>query len=127
MSSIRTSVMVAGQALHGLCYAFFFTAGYLYIDEHSPREGRAGAQQIYTILIMGLGYFAGHSIAGRLGEFFLIDPVLKLIDFPKFWSVPAVSAVVTGILLLIFFKPEPSEPCDKEEALQKAGLESGEI
>ncbi|MFO7975395.1 MAG: MFS transporter [Candidatus Hydrogenedentota bacterium] len=98
-------LVVAVITMHGLCYAFFFTAAYIYIDEHSTRQARAGAQQLYTILIMGFGYFLGHTIAGKLGDLFL-DPVIGGIDFHKFWAVPAAGAVVIGLFLLVAFRAE---------------------
>jgi len=98
-------LVAAAIAMHGLCYAFFFTAAYIYIDEHSTRRARAGAQQLYTILIMGLGYFMGHSTAGKLGQWFL-DPATGTIDFHKYWAVPAITAVLIGTFLAVAFHAE---------------------
>jgi nucleoside transporter len=102
-------LVVAVITMHGICYAFFFTASYIYIDEHSSREARAGAQQLYTILIMGFGYFMGHTTAGKLGEWFL-DPATGVIDFHKYWAVPATGAVLIGLFLLAAFRAEAPEP-----------------
>lgn len=99
------ALVVAAISMHGFCYAFFFTAAYIYIDEHSTRQARAGAQQLYTILVMGFGYFLGHTTAGKLGEGFL-DPVTGGIDFHKFWAVPAATAVFIGLFLLAAFRAE---------------------
>ncbi len=103
------ALVVAAIPMHGFCYAFFFTASYIYIDEHSTRQARAGAQQLFTILIMGFGYFMGHTTAGRLGEWFL-DPATGTIDFHKFWAVPAASAVVIALFLLAAFRTETPLP-----------------
>ncbi len=113
-------LVVAVITAHGFCYAFFFTASYIYIDEHSSREARAGAQQLFTILIMGVGYFLGHVTAGRLGEWSL-DPVTEAIRFRQYWAVPAVSAVVIALFLLVAFRaetPELNEVPDSAAALE---------
>ncbi len=102
-------LVVAALATHGFCYAFFFTASYIYIDEHSSREARAGAQQLFTILIMGAGYFLGHISAGKLGEWFL-DPATNAIHFRPFWAVPAAGAVVIALFLLAAFHAETPQP-----------------
>jgi len=102
-------LVVAVIAAHGFCYAFFFTASYIYIDEHSTRQARAGAQQLFTILIMGIGYFLGHATAGKLGDWFL-DPATNAINFHLFWAVPAASAVAIALFLLVAFRAEAPLP-----------------
>jgi nucleoside transporter len=103
------SFVVAALANHGFCYAFFFTAGYLYIDEHSSAEARAGAQQIYTALIMGVGFFLGHTTGGWLGRWFTIAGTTD-IDFQKFWAVPGGIAMVIIVFFFLFFREEKGTP-----------------
>lgn len=98
-------LILAGIVAHGFCYAFFFTAGYIYVDAHSPRSARAGAQQLYSILIMGFGYFAGHMIAGAFGRRFA-EGDEALIDFHRFWSMPALFALVVVAALVFLFREE---------------------
>lgn len=96
-----------GVALHGVCYAFFFSNGYIYVNAHTPPEARAGAQQLYTTIILGAGNLAGSLSAGLTGKLLTI-PGTALIHFPRFWLVPAALAFVVAVLMSLFFREETS-------------------
>ena len=46
-------LMVAINVVHGMCYAFFFAAVYIFVDEHFPKDSRASAQGLFNLLILG--------------------------------------------------------------------------
>ena len=46
-------LMVAINVVHGMCYAFFFAAVYIYVDERCPRDARASAQGLFNLVILG--------------------------------------------------------------------------
>ncbi|NLE67636.1 MAG: nucleoside permease [Lentisphaerae bacterium] len=56
--------VIASMALHGLAYAFFFDAGFIYMNRVAPPEIRASAQALYTTVTIGLGLFAGTQLTG---------------------------------------------------------------
>ena len=58
-------LMVAVNVVHGMCYAFFFAAVYIFVDEHFPKDSRASAQGLFNLLILGLGPFVGSLLVGR--------------------------------------------------------------
>ena len=98
-----TPLIIAGICLHGVCYAFFFTAGYIYIDQHSSPETRAGAQQLFTIMISGLGVLSGSLASGYVGQWCLREST-GLIDYHQFWLVPAGMGLVVAVILALFFR-----------------------
>ena len=63
-------LMVAVNIVHGMCYAFFFAAVYIFVDEHFPRDSRASAQGLFNLLILGLGPFFGSLLWGDLADRF---------------------------------------------------------
>ena len=63
-------LMVAVNVVHGMCYAFFFAAVYIFVDEFFPRDSRASAQGLFNLLILGLGPFVGSLLWGALGDRF---------------------------------------------------------
>jgi len=97
---------------HGICYAFFFTTAFIYVDLHSTAETRAGAQQLFNLLISGFGTLLGNLIAGKMATLFF-DNVSRQIDFTKFWSMSILGAVTLSLVLILFFHEE------KEEALSQ--------
>ena len=99
----RTAILI-GIGLHGLCYAFFFTAAYIYVDNHSTADTRAGAQQLFTILISGAGPLVGFLMAGYTAQF-LTAPATGLVNYQIFWTVPAVMGVGVAVVMAVFFRP----------------------
>ncbi len=63
-------LMVAINLVHGMCYAFFFAAVYIFVDERCPRDARASAQGLFNLVILGVGPFAGSLLWGWLGDVF---------------------------------------------------------
>ncbi|HOV74606.1 MAG TPA: MFS transporter [Candidatus Hydrogenedentes bacterium] len=100
-----TGLILAAIATHGVCYAFFFTAGYIYIDRHSTPETRAGAQQIFTIMISGLGVLGGSLASGFTGQLFT-DPATGHIHYGLFWLVPAALGLAVSAVLAFRFKEQ---------------------
>lgn len=58
-----TWMLLAGVALHGICYDFFFVTGFIYTDKKAPAEVRSQAQSLLVFLTQGLGMFFGFRMA----------------------------------------------------------------
>ncbi len=59
-------MIIAGIALHGVCYDFFFVTGQIYTDQVAPRQVRAQAQGLLVLFTLGLGMAIGAQVAGRI-------------------------------------------------------------
>jgi hypothetical protein len=55
---------VAGILFHGPAFALFFTTAFIFIDTFTDTESRAGVQQLFSVLSIGIGNFAGSILAG---------------------------------------------------------------
>jgi len=108
-----SALIITGVAFHGICYAFFFTTGYLYVDQHSTAETRAGAQQLFTIMISGFGVFGGALLSGRTGQW-LAAAGTSHVNYHVFWLVPAALGFAVALALLLFFKEESPFTRDHE-------------
>jgi MFS family permease len=89
--------------LHGICYAFFFAAVYIFVDEFFPKDARSSAQGLFNFLILGLGPFASNFLWAYLGTAFQIPG--DGIDFQRLFLVPASIGLGASLLLLLFFRP----------------------
>jgi MFS family permease len=96
-------LMIAINVVHGMCYAFFFAAVYIFVDEQFPRDSRASAQGLFNLLILGLGPFAGSLLWGELGDRFRTPT--GDVDFERLFLVPAWLGVAATVLLLVAFHP----------------------
>ena len=95
-------LMVAVNVVHGMCYAFFFAAVYIFVDEYFPRDSRASAQGLFNLLILGLGPFVGSLLWGALGDRLT---TAGQVDFTRLFMAPAWLAVAALLLLLVAFRP----------------------
>ena len=97
-------LMVAINVVHGMCYAFFFAAVYIFVDEHFPKDSRASAQGLFNLLILGLGPFVGSLLWGALGDRYRTTD--GAVDFERLFLVPAWLGVIATVLLLVAFHPD---------------------
>jgi nucleoside transporter len=97
-------LMIAVNVVHGMCYAFFFAAVYIFVDEQFPKDARASAQGLFNLLILGLGPFAGSLLWGELGDRFRTAD--GQVDFETLFLFPAWFGVAAAVLLLVAFHPQ---------------------
>jgi MFS family permease len=100
-------LMVAVNVVHGMCYAFFFAAVYIFVDEHFPKDARASAQGLFNLLIIGLGPLVGSLLWGSLGDRFTVPG--GGVDFGRLFLVPAWLGVAALVLLVIGFRPRSAD------------------
>ena len=96
-------LMVAINVVHGMCYAFFFAAVYIFVDEYFPKDSRASAQGLFNLLILGLGPFFGSLLWGRLAD--SLRTGSGDVDYQTLFQAPAGLAVAAMVLLLVAFRP----------------------
>ena len=93
-------VIVASQALHGVCFACFYTAAWIYIDRLAEKDIRASAQSLIG-LVLGIGPILGGIISAKLAG--LCTPAGGTLNFSPFWyGVAAISLAATLFLALCF-------------------------
>ena len=94
------SVIVASLSLHGVCFACFYAAAFIYIDRLADEDVRHSAQTVFGILL-GAGPVLGGWLNGRLARIY--TPQGGALNYSYFWyTVAAVGAVATVILAVLF-------------------------
>lgn len=114
---LPVSMLVVSQALHGICYACFFAATYIYVDRIAPPDVRHSAQTVYAILILGFGPIVGGWLSGYLQELFTVD---KAVDFSRLWLALSIIALATALFFVAAFRDETR---DREEGKGEEGEE----
>ncbi len=108
-------LVIASLGLHGFCYVFFFTAAYIYVDNIAPKDIRASAQALISVVILGLGNYVGSLFCGWIQGLFLKDATGASIEVLKAgWRntflVPTALTLVCLIVFLAFFREKKAAP-----------------
>ena len=108
-------LIVGVNIVHGMAYAFFFAAVYIFVDEKFPKDARASAQALFNLLILGIGPFLGGLLWGWLGD--VLRTPDGQVDFGRLFLGPAWLAAAAVVLLLVAFHPDA---VGKKEAVRSA-------
>ncbi|MFW6360118.1 MAG: MFS transporter [Spirochaetota bacterium] len=101
LSALNRSPLPAyiGIAFHGPAFAFYFSAAFIYIDSFTDSESRAGMQQLFNLVTMGIGNFLGSMLAGAVFDITVVDGRVR---YEWFWGVPAVLVIAMLVVLASF-------------------------
>jgi nucleoside transporter len=103
-------LVLLGIALHGVCFDFFFAAGFIYVDEKAPSDIRGSGQALFTFLTYGVGMWLGNEVSGKLGDFYTkqvidaTDKEVAVTDWTMFWLIPAIGVLVCFAVFVLFFR-----------------------
>ena len=92
--------VVPALALHGVCFGCFFFVAFMIVDELTTKDVRASAQNLYNLIIMGLGVIVGNLFAGWV-DTWAAGP--EGVNWRSFFSIPMWIAVACLALLLLFY------------------------
>jgi nucleoside transporter len=115
-------LILVGLALHGICFDFFFAAGFIHVANTAPKDIVNSGQALFGSLTYGLGMYLGTEASGWINHYFTresADPAtgeaVKTTDWSKFWLVPCVGVVASLILFLALFSPPAKKADEKGE------------
>ncbi len=97
-----TWLIILVFVLHGICYAFFFAAVYIFVDEYFPKDVRASAQGLFNVMIFGLGAIAANTLCPKLTKIYTANGVT---DFQTLFLIAGGVALAATITLALFFHP----------------------
>ena len=104
--SLPVWLIVVSQALHGIRFAFFFAAAFMYVDRITDKDIRHSAQTVFGIIILGGGPVIGGWLSGFLQEYYTANGVF---NFSNFWYTIAGLSILTTLFFYLLFKDELSE------------------
>jgi MFS family permease len=108
--SVSPWLVIASLALHGVCFDFFFAAGFIYVDNEAPNEIRASAQGLFTFLTYGLGMWLGNVVSGYVADNYTTHPSgptsPAVHDWYHIWMIPSIGVLVSLVIFALFFRVE---------------------
>jgi nucleoside transporter len=103
-------IILFGVALHGICFDFFFAAGFIHVENTAPKDIQASGQSLFAVLTYGLGMYLGTEFSGWLNQRCTretIDPrsgeKVTTTDWRTFWLVPCVGVLIALAAFVLFF------------------------
>ncbi len=124
-------VAIAGVSLHGLCFGCFIFVAFMVVDEETTSDVRASAQNLFNMVIVGIGIIVGSwfatSVVGAWATERVVpegggDPV-SVMNYTKLFSIPMWMALACLGALAVFyprrgrFERTGSEPASFEDQL----------
>ncbi|MFT7667796.1 MAG: nucleoside transporter [Planctomycetota bacterium] len=95
-----TLALLTGLTLHGLCFGCFIFVAFMIVDEETSKDVRASAQNLFNLVIIGIGVIVGSKIAGWTSEWASASGEM---DYTKLFGVPMWAALICFVLLLIAY------------------------
>jgi MFS family permease len=101
------ALLLAGIALHGACYDFFFVVGQIYTDTRAGERYRSSAQGLITLATYGVGMLIGFKVAGIVVDRYAAAGAH---DWQAVWLVPAAIAAAIFVAFALAFRGAVSRP-----------------
>jgi nucleoside transporter len=100
-------LVIASLTLHGFCYVFFFVVGFIYADQVAPKDIKASAQGLMSLVVLGVGSYLGSLFSGKIGDMFT-NPTTHVINWTGVFLVPCALTILCAIVFPLLFKEQPA-------------------
>ena len=97
-------VVVSSQLLHGICYACFFAAAFIYVDRIADADIRHSAQTVFGIIILGLGPVLSSTFLAWMVR--VLPESRYAIDYSGLWWTVALIGLGAAVIVATFFRDE---------------------
>jgi len=94
-------LILLGVALHGLCFGCFIFVAFMIVDEQTTADIRASAQNLFNLVIVGIGIIVGSWFATSIVA--AAAQTDQGMNFTHLFSVPMWMALGCLLLLLILY------------------------
>lgn len=95
--------VMVGIVMHGLCFGCFIFVAFMVVDEQSSGDVRATAQNLFNLVIVGIGVAVGSWVATSIVGEWAKDAATGAMDWTKLFSVPMWASLACLVLMLIFY------------------------
>ena len=126
-------MVLFGVAIHGICFDFFFAAGFINADLIAPKSLTATAQTLYGFLVYGLGMYLGSELSGWLNQYFTKATTAAdgtpdtITNWRAFWAIPGICvAICAGLFFMSTFGKPPADDSTNVPAITVPASEVGD-
>ena len=117
---------ILGVALHGFCFGCFIFVAFMVVDENTTPDVRASAQNLFNLVIVGIGIIVGSMFATKIAEMnsFIDTDGTQQMDYTGLFSVPMWMSVACLIALLVFYPARRIVHPSNQQENPEFGVES---
>lgn len=102
-----TAVVIASQALHGVCFACFYACAFIYVERVAPADVRHSAQTVFGIVLLGIGPLLAGLALEWMSEFAKV-PDDGAMNYRRFWAANAAIGLIATVILTLLFRLDPA-------------------
>ena len=95
--------VLLGVALHGVCFGCFIFVAFMVVDEYTTADIRATAQNLFNLVIIGIGIIVGSLFATSVVARYATAGGAQQMDYERLFSVPMYMAIACFVLMLLFY------------------------
>ena len=86
----QLGMVIGGILLHGLCFGCFIFVAFMVVDEQMTPDVKASGQNLFNLVIVGIGIIVGSLIAGWVAGWATVDDQMQ---YDKLFSLPMWGAL----------------------------------
>jgi MFS family permease len=95
------AAIIFGLALHGLVFGCFFFLVFITLDEYTTKDVRSSAQNVFNLIIFGVGVILGNWLSGQLGKW--VTSASGATNWQQFYAIPGWITLACLAAFLIFY------------------------
>jgi len=96
------AILIAGVAMHGLCFGCFVFVAFMVVDEETTHDVRASAQSLFSLILFGIGIIVGSKLAGYAAGLSRLPDGVGM-DYTRLFSYPMWGALACLVGMLVFY------------------------
>jgi nucleoside transporter len=95
-------LVVASLFTHGFFFTFFFVVGFIFIDSVAPKDIKASAQGLLTLVVFGFSNWIGNNyVIGAVQKHFTVEG--QPTPWTPIWLTVAVVTFIGAVIFLVTF------------------------
>ena len=103
----QLGMVIVGILLHGLCFGCFIFVAFMVVDEEMTSDVKASGQNLFNLVIVGIGIIVGSLIAGQVATWATVDNQMQ---YDKLFSLPMWAAIGCLVAFLLFYPNKKTIP-----------------
>ncbi|MBI68816.1 MAG: hypothetical protein CMJ38_02125 [Phycisphaerae bacterium] len=99
-SELQLAMVIGGILLHGLCFGCFIFVAFMVVDEQMSADVKASGQNLFNLVVIGIGIIVGSLVAGWVAGWATVDDVMH---YDRLFGIPMWGAIACLAIFLVAY------------------------